>query len=876
VTLLHRLMSILRWWLRRQKAERDLNDELQTFVEMAAADHVRDGSTPAEARRQAILELGGLEQAKERVRTGRHGAWLDSLGQDVRYGLRQVRRSPGFSAIAIATLALGLGLTTAIFGVFNAVLLRPLSYPNPERLMWIATRDARAPFPMETVLAPDFLAWKAQATSFEHVVAYDLSDEPIIVDGDATRERVASVSTGFWELAGVRLTHGRLPAQDERDMVLVSHGFFQARLGGDATSIGKVVRIAGRPVTIIGVLPPTFLVHLPWPTWPGFEPEDVTAFQTMYVDPPVGNQIRLLNVVGKLRAGVTIEQARAELQTIGARLAQANPAYPGSRMTLRLVPLAEHLAGHSRLALHLLLSAVLLVLLMACANVASLLFARGAARQKEIAIRAAVGAGRGRLVRQLLVESLMLGAGGGVAGLVVAYWSLSLILGAVPDAIPRLMESSIDGSVLAFGLVATLVTAFAFGVGPAFALRGVHLQHALNLGSRPSSVGSMNPRARGSLVAAEMAFAVVLLTGAGLLIKSFGQLTAHPAGFEPAQVLTMKVEFSGRQYREESRRREYIEAFLRRTQSLPGVSAAGISTFGDIRSAALVEGAPVPPRNELMQRSSVLLNSVSEGAAGALGLRVIQGRWLSDAESSYNVVVNESLARRDFHQQDAVGRRIHLNSAEAPVATIVGVVADLKYNALEKRIEPEVYVHYSRGAPGRFTALIRTTLDPMALAPAIARSASDIDRSLPVFDVQTLERALADSIAPRRLNLFLLGTFAAAALGLALTGIYGVVTYSVTQRTHELGVRMALGATRRDIVAFVVRQGVGMALVGIVIGVVAAMLLTRLMVGLLYNVEPTDPQTLVGAVVGLMLTASVASLIPALRAARIDPVVTLR
>jgi predicted permease len=535
VTLLHRLLSILRWLLRRHKAERDLNDELQTYVDMAAADHIRDGSTPAEARRQAILELGGLEQAKERVRTGRHGAWLDSLGQDVRYGLRQVRRSPGFSAIAIVTLALGLGLTTAVFGVFNAVLLRPLSYPNPERLMWIATRDASAPFPMETVLAPDFLAWKAQATSFEHVVAFDLYDDPITIDGDATRERVASVSAGFWELAGVRLTHGRFPAPDERDTVLVSHRFFQERLRSDGNSIGKVATIDGRPVTIIGILPPKFLVHLPWPTWPGFEPEDVTAFRTMYVEPPIGTRIRLLNVVGKLRAGVTIEQARAELATIGARVAQANPNYPGNRMTLRLVPLAEHLTGSSRLALSVLLSAVLLVLLMACANVASLLFSRGAARQKEIAIRAAVGAGRGRLVRQLLIESLMLALGGGAAGLVVAYWSLSVIFAVVPNAIPRLMESSIDGPVLAFGVVATLVTAFAFGVGPAFALRSVNLQHALNLGSRPSSIGSMSPRARGSLVAAEMAFAVVLLTGAGLLIKSFWQLTAHPDGFEPAQ-----------------------------------------------------------------------------------------------------------------------------------------------------------------------------------------------------------------------------------------------------------------------------------------------------------------------------------------------------
>jgi putative ABC transport system permease protein len=339
----------------------------------------------------------------------------------------------------------------------------------------------------------------------------------------------------------------------------------------------------------------------------------------------------------------------------------------------------------------------------------------------------------------------------------------------------------------------------------------------------------------------------------------------------------MKVEFSQPPYGEESRRRGYIEEFLSRTQSLTGVAAAGISTLGAVRTVVLAEGAPVPPGNQLMQRSSALLNVVSEGSARAVGFRVLQGRWLSETDASYNVVVNESLVRRDFPSQDPVGRRIHLNSPESPLATVVGVVADLEYDKLEARSQPEVYVHYSRGAPaGGFMAFIRTTLDPMALAPAITTSVSDVDRSIPVFDVQTLERALADSIAPRRLNLFLLGTFAAAAIALALSGIYGVVTYSVTQRTHEIGVRMALGAARRDILTFVMRQGVGMALVGIVVGVVAAMLLTRLMVGLLYNVEPTDPQPFVGAVVGLMITASIASLIPALRAARIDPVVTLR
>ena len=455
--------------------------------------------------------------------------------------------------------------------------------------MWISTHDPKSPFPMETVLAPDFLAWKTQAASFEHIVAYDLSDDPVVIDGHATRERLAMVSEGFWELSGVRLAYGRFPAASELGTLLVSYDFFEARLGGDSGRLGKAVMIDGRPARIVGVLPRNFLLHLPWPRWPAFEPQDVAAYRTVRIEPPTGNQIQLLNVVGKLRAAVTIEQARAELETIGARTAQANPAFPGNRTTLRLVPLSEELTGDARLALSVLLSAVVFVLLIACANVASLLFGRGSARQKEMAIRAAVGAGHARLFRQLLMESLMLAIVGGTAGLLLARWSLALILALVPQAIPRLMESSIDGSVLAFTVAASLVTALVFGVGPALALGRVNPQQALNHGARSRTSVALTPRAGKLLVAVEMALAVVLLAGAGLMIKSFWQLNAYPAGFEPERVLTMRVQFSGQQYDESSRRQAYIEEFLRRTQSavtaslVPALRAARIDPAETLR-----------------------------------------------------------------------------------------------------------------------------------------------------------------------------------------------------------------------------------------------------------------------------------------------------
>jgi putative ABC transport system permease protein len=399
---------------------------------------------------------------------------LNRLAEDTRFAFRMLSRAPGFSAAIILTVAVSIGMATAVFSVFNAVLLRPLAYPNPERLLTISERDANAPFPMERVLGPNFVAWTAEGASFEHLVAYDLADEPVAIEGAATRERVARVSDGFWGLSGARLAHGRFPAPGEIGALVVSHDLFDVRLGGDAQRLGTAANVDGRPVTIVGVLPREFPLHLPWPSSPGFEPLDVAAYRTVRVDPPTGNSVQLLNVVGKLKPGVTMEQARAELETIRARVAHANPGYPGNRMILRLVPLSERLTGDARLPLSVLLSAVVCVLLIACANIANLLLGRGSTRQKEIAIRAAVGADPGRLFKQLILESLMMAVAGGVAGLVLARWSLRLILAAVPQAIPRLMESSIDGSVLAFTVVVSFVAALVFGIGPALAVGGVN------------------------------------------------------------------------------------------------------------------------------------------------------------------------------------------------------------------------------------------------------------------------------------------------------------------------------------------------------------------------------------------------------------------
>ena len=801
---------------------------------------------------------------------------LRSLLEDMRVSIRMLRRTPGLTATIVLTLALGIGMASSVFSVFNAVLLRPLAYPDADRVVRIWGHDPSAPFPMKFVLGPDFLAWKEQASSFEHIVAYSPGDEAVVIDGAASRESLLEISDGFWEMSGVRLAHGRFPAPGELDALVVSHDFFGQRLGGDVEALGRPAVIEGRAVPIVGVLPPALRLQLPWPASAGLQLQNVALFRTMRVEAGSDGSIQLLSVAAKLKPGVSLDQGRTELAAIGARVAQAKAAYPGSRMTLRLSPLAAELTGDARPALRLLLAAVILVVLIACVNVANLLLGRGAARRREMAIRAAIGASRIRIVRQLLAESLVLAIAGGTTGLLVAYWSLPLILAAAPDAAPRLLEASIDGTVLAFAAVASLATALMFGVGPALSIGRVNPAFVLMSGARPFSTAAVVPRGGRLLVAIEMALAVVLLTGAGLLVKSFWRLNAHPAGFDPASVLTMTVHLSGREYDENARRKDYIQEVLRRTRVIPGVSEAGISSHGETITVARVEGAPLLAPDEMMERSSVLVNAVSEGSAAALGMRLLAGRWISDTGARAEVVINERVARRDFPSVDPVGRRVRLGGPDSAPLTIVGVVADLKYAGLDRTPEPEVYVSYAQVPPWRFTAVVRTRLEPQAIAQSVIGAVSAIDRSRPVFGARTLEEALADSIAPRRLNVLLLGAFAAAAVGLSLVGIAGVVGHAVARRTHEIGVRLALGADPHRIVTMLVGQGMGMALAGIGIGVAAAAALTRLMESLLYEVAPTDPLTFAFTAVGLALAATTASLLPALRAARIDPARTLR
>jgi putative ABC transport system permease protein len=799
--------------------------------------------------------------------------WTEQLIHDVRYSWRLLQRDRVFTGIVVLTLAVASGMNTAIFSVFNAVVLRPLAYPQPDALVWLSTVG-----PEEDrgfVTGPDFVEWRDHASSFDRMVAYGTADYALTTPQGATRVRVAEVTGDFWGLSGAAPASGRLPRSNERDVVLLSHRFAQRWFPGDSAVLGRTVTLSGRQVAIIGILPEPFRFHLPGSVGSA-RPEDVDVYEPMFVSSRRGGQTPLLSVVGRLGAGATLEGARAELEAIRRRIAQEHPHQFDTQRLLRIVPLHQQIIGGAGWALLVLLGAAGFVLLIACANTASLFLARNAGRRREFAVRMSVGAGRGRLFRQLLLDTLVLTALGTAAGMLLAHVGVAAILRIDPQAIPRLLETTIDGRVLGTVLAASVFTAMTFGLAPAATLWGTDPHHALKGGSRVTSGARAVLRIRKFLVAGQVALALTLLIGAGLLMKSAWRMHAYTPGFEPARVLTATIEFAGPQYSDPQRSLTFADALLERLRTHGAVEAVSISTHGYMLMPDLmVEGDRVPTREELGSKPPIMINASSAALRHVMGFRMLRGRWFEDGEAA--AVLNESVARREMGGRDPVGRRIRVSEG-GPLLTIVGVVEDLKYSQLDAPAEPEVYVPYRQIRDGLFgfTVLILTSGEPSALAPSVRNLVADIDKTQVPDRVMTLEQSLAESVAPRRLNLFLLGAFAATALLLAVVGIYGVMAYSVTQRLHEIGVRMALGAQRSQVVRMLVRQGMAITSAGILAGLTGALILTRLMESLLYDVRPTDPWTF--AVVGVSLATAgfLACSLPALKAAFVDPAITLR
>jgi putative ABC transport system permease protein len=804
--------------------------------------------------------------------------WWEQLLQDVRFGTRMVRRNPAFTLVVVLTLALGIGLNTTVFSVVNAVLIRPLPYPHAERLVWLTEYNPL----LKTEIVPgvDFLDWKAQAQSFDEMVAYGYSQQMLATPQSAAPHWFAQVTAGFWQLTGARPALGTLFTGGEPGALVLSDGLFARCFGRDPGVLGKVVTLDGRPVTITGVLPRDFHFVLPQALFGmrrGLGAKEIEAYTLNPIVP--GSETRhgpmtIQLVAARLKPGASIESARAEMKAVQARIAPQDSNFSSG---LRVTPLQEKLVGDVRRALLVLLGAVGFVLLIACANIASLLLARASSRRKELAIRLAIGAGRVRVVRQFLGENLVLALLGGVGGLLLARLMVAALVQLVPQAIPRLGEARLDWRVLLFALVATLASAALFGISPALSLRRSGVFEDLKQGGKTSGTGATGAAFRRLLVAGEVGLAMVLLTGAGLLMRSFWRLNAHPPGFDPGRTLVLQTVFTGPRYQALPQRRMYLRELLSRMQSVPGVLAAGV--------IGMVAGGPIRreggPASSSSQTPTAAYNMVSPTFGRVLGMRLVRGRWLTDHESSHVVMVNETLARLVFGAADPIGRRLLVAGlAPAPKdvpATVVGLVSDLKYTRLDAGPDPEVYLSYLQSTGlSNVSLLVRTGEDAARMAPVIRTVAAGIDRTQPPGEMKTLEQSLAESIAPRRFHLFLLGAFAAVALLLALVGVYGVIAYSVSLRTHEIGIRAALGAPGAEIVRLVVRQGMTIVLLGIAAGLCAAFALTGLMASLLFEVTATDPATFGAVAILLTSTALLASWIPARRAARVDPLDALR
>src|SRR5579871_292778 len=859
------------------KNDRGLNEEIAAHIEEKVAELVESGIPEAEARTRARREFGNATLVEENSREVWRWPSLDRFWQDVRYGFRLMLRNPGFTAVVILTLALGIGVNTAIFSVAHTVLFQPLPYPHPERLVWISDYDTR--FNQEVVPGPDYFDWRSQSQTLDGILAYNYGPEKLMVDDNASQIVVGRFLGDFWSVMGVHPALGRAFDAKEEDVVVLSDRLFEKQFHGDPHVIGKVVTLQGDAVTVIGVMPKNF--RFLYPSMGIYGPSLTASEMEAFLPDPTSaaSQTRqgpmlILSVVGQRKPGVPIESVGAELRAIQARAIPQMPQFY-EHIKLRVAPLRDRLVAETRPALLVLLFSVGFVLLIACANVANLLLARGAARQKEISIRTALGAGRARVVRQFLTESVILALAGGTLGLLVAHWGIAFMARFGPADVPRLREASINGWALGFTLVVSIVTGLAFGIGPAVSSSKANLNEVLKETSRTTAAPASR-RIRGLLVAGELALAMVLLTGAGLMVKSFWKMNTHPPGFDPASTLVMNLTLSGPQYREGPASVAYMREVHRRLEGLPSVAAAGISG-GSFRGPLSQDGVPpAPPGQALMS----VFHSVSAGYLHAIGMRLESGRWMTDDEPADAVMVNESLARREFGAENPVGKRLRVSGdipTKSSPATIVGVLADLKYAKLDADPEPEVYIPY-RQLPllQASRVVIRTVGDPRAVGPDLRKRISDIDRTQPVVEVTTLDQELADSIAPRRFNMMLLAIFAGIAVLLAAVGIYGVMSYAVTQRTQEIGVRIALGARQEEVVRMVVRQGMAVVVAGVGVGLIAAFALTRLMGSLLYEVKPSDPQTFGVVCLVLASAAWLACWLPARRAAGVDPVVALR
>lgn len=810
---------------------------------------------------------------------------MGTLLQDLRYAIRTLRKSPGFSLVAVFTLALGIGATSAIFSVIHGVLLRPLPFPEPERLVQIHTLIRGEERGDRGLSPPNFVSLAEQSRAFDAMAAVLTGDHTLSGVGEVRAVESARVSAAFFDVMGVRPVLGRwlLPGENQPGndrVVVLSYGLWHRAFGGDARVLEQAILLDGVSHAIVGVMPPEFSYPAGRELWVPLSYG--SRFSATTADGRKSNT--WLPVVARLRAGMTLEQGLAELRALGESLERVFPA-ANSGVSFTATPLRDEIVGEVKAPLLLLFGAVGFVLLIACANIVGLLLARAATREGELAVRVALGASRGRLIRQLLTEALVLGLGGGILGLLLAFWVTTALVAMLPEGIPRMDSIRVDGVVLAFTLGIALGASLLAGLVPAFRATDMGISGTLHGGGRGGAVSVRSHRLRGGVVVAQVALAVLLLIGAGLLLRSFARLIAVDPGFRTERVLSFRVDLPTASYESGDEVRAFYSRMLEQVRGLSGVDMAGavfrlpiaqgsFSSRFDIQGRANAEGA----------EPTIGVLSVTPGYFGALGVPLLRGRGISEQDRAGTVpvvVINQAAADRFFAGEDPVGRQLIQFSYDpveeaAEAFTIVGVVGNVRGQALNEAPEPEAFFAHAQVPLPAMSVVVRTTSDPLALSAAIRRELSVLDPGLAAPEFRTMDRVIAESVARPRFVAMLLSLFAAVALTLATVGIFGLLSYTVAQRTREIGVRIALGARPSEVVTMIVQRALVLAAVGVALGTAGALILTRLLESQLFGVTARDPVTFAVAVSLLLGTACLASLVPARRAAAVDPMTALR
>jgi predicted permease len=877
-----RLSSLWRNLFRKARKEEELSEEIETYLEMLIEIKTREGLNPGEARRAALLELGGMEQVKERVREVSGGYWLETWWQDLRYAWRILGRNPGFTIVVVLTWALGIGATSTIFSVVNGVVLRPLPYREPGRLVRLWQNKTQAGISGLPLSAGNINVWRKQAQSFEVVAAYNTTAS--VITGDDEPEQIigAAVSANLLPMLGYQPMLGRhFLAEDNKPggerVIILSHQLWQRRFGSDRSIVGRSITLDyTNAFTVIGIMSPGESYPALTDFW---LPERLTATDR--------HDTRFLTALARLKSGITPQMAQNEVALINQQLIEQYPDdYAG--WIVELQPLHQTIVGGVRTSLLTLLGAVGFVLLIACANVTNLLLARASTRQKEMALRAALGAGRFRLIRQLLTESVLLALAGGAAGLLLARLAIKGLIVLNPPDVPRLAQVDVDGRVLAFTLVTTVLVSIIFGLAPALHSSKPDLINALKEGA--ASAGRSKRRwfsvlpslgVRDGIIIAQTALAVVLLIGAGLLIKSFVKLRQVELGFTPTNVISLTLAPPFSRYKKDFNRMDYYRQLLETVKTMPGLEAVAVTTSipttGAWMNVPTMVAGQAKPTNTDGQRA--FASVVSADYFRTVGIALKQGRVFTedDREGSPLVtIINETMARSYFANKNPIGQRIYIQDTPDKQMEIVGVTADVKQLGVSEENRPFFYQPYRQRSTRGLTLLVRTQAEPSSFIPALRGYISSVDKYTAITQVRTLDEVVSNSIAQPRFYMLLLTIFAWIALLLAAVGIYGLMAYTVNQRKHEIGIRLALGAQTSHILRMIVGQGLSLILIGIMIGLIASLMLTQAMSKMLFEVSANDPLVFVVITFTLNVVALLACFLPARRATQIDPLVGLR